>query len=109
MAVCLKKVRGLKKVEKIVDCQWLWSEPHSRRVKLRLTVQKDVLGGRAGMQQSIVIEGIIQGTQCEECKKVLSFSLVSSFLIYGGIQAPSIRTTFFFFPFPSYLCALHLK
>ncbi|PHJ22220.1 nmd3 family protein [Cystoisospora suis] len=69
MAVCLKKIRGLKKVEKIVDCQWLWSEPHSRRVKLRLTVQKDVLGGRAGMQQSVIIEGIIQGTQCDECKK----------------------------------------
>nr|PIL96620.1 NMD3 family protein [Toxoplasma gondii COUG] len=69
MAVCLKKVRGLKKVEKIVDCQWLWTEPHSRRVKMKLTVQSDVLDGRAGLQQSLIIEGVIQNTQCDECKK----------------------------------------
>ncbi|PFH34874.1 NMD3 family protein [Besnoitia besnoiti] len=69
MALCLKKVRGLKKVEKIVDCQWLWTERHSRRVKLKLTVQSDVLDGRAGLQQSLIIEGVIQSTQCDECKK----------------------------------------
>lgn len=72
MTLCLKKIRGLRKVEKVVDSQWLWTEPHSRRVKLKLTVQRDVLDGQASVQQSLVVEGIIQPTQCDDCKKAFT-------------------------------------
>jgi len=37
----LKKLKGLNKV-KLVDASWVWTEPHSRRLKVKLTVQKEV-------------------------------------------------------------------
>jgi len=33
----LKKTAGLKKV-KLVDAKWIWTEAHSKRLKMELTV-----------------------------------------------------------------------
>lgn len=41
LAVCLKNMKGLKKV-KLLDAKFIWTEPHSRRIKLKLTVQQEV-------------------------------------------------------------------
>lgn len=41
LAVCLKKITGLQKV-KLVDATFVWTEPHSRRIKVKLTIQKEV-------------------------------------------------------------------
>ena len=38
-SLCLSKLRGLKKL-KLVDVSFVYTEPHSRRIKLKLTVQK---------------------------------------------------------------------
>ena len=54
MAVCLKKIPGLKHV-KMVDASWVWTEPHSKRLKVKLTVQKEVMNG-AILQQSFIVE-----------------------------------------------------
>jgi nonsense-mediated mRNA decay protein 3 len=37
LAHCLKQMKGLKKV-KLIDAKFIWTEPHSRRIKLKLTV-----------------------------------------------------------------------
>ena len=42
LALCLKKIIGLNKV-KLIDSTFLYTEPHSRRIKLRLTVSKEIL------------------------------------------------------------------
>mmetsp|Transcript_37505 Transcript_37505/g.27258 ORF Transcript_37505/g.27258 Transcript_37505/m.27258 type:complete len:141 (+) Transcript_37505:150-572(+) len=42
LQICLKNINGLKRV-KMVDAAFIWTEPHSRRIKVRLTVQKEVL------------------------------------------------------------------
>ena len=42
MTMLLKKVKGLKMV-KLVEAKWVWTEAHSRRLKMELTVQKEVL------------------------------------------------------------------
>jgi nonsense-mediated mRNA decay protein 3 len=39
LALCLKKIKGLNHV-KLVDASFIWTEPHSRRIKVKLTVQK---------------------------------------------------------------------
>ena len=44
MAICLKRVRGLKRV-RVADAAWIWTEPHSMRLKVRLTIQKEVAPG----------------------------------------------------------------
>jgi nonsense-mediated mRNA decay protein 3 len=57
LAICLKQVKGLKRV-KLVDAGFVWTEPHSKRIKVRLTVQKEVLNGTL-LQQSFVVEFVI--------------------------------------------------
>jgi nonsense-mediated mRNA decay protein 3 len=41
LSLCLKNIRGLKRV-KLLDASFVWTEPHSRRLKVKLTVQKHV-------------------------------------------------------------------
>ncbi|CAM9129723.1 unnamed protein product [Choristocarpus tenellus] len=65
MALCLRKVIGLKKV-KLVDAAWIWTEPHSRRLKLKLTVQKEV-GNGAVLQQVMGVTFVVRNQQCTDC------------------------------------------
>jgi nonsense-mediated mRNA decay protein 3 len=37
LSICMQKVRGLNRV-KIIDASFVWTEPHSRRIKLKMTV-----------------------------------------------------------------------
>ena len=41
LSLCLKKLKGLSKVH-LVDAGFVWTEPHSKRIKVKLTVQKEV-------------------------------------------------------------------
>ena len=54
LTFCVKKVKGLNKV-KLVDAGFLWTEPHSRRLKVKVSIQKEVLNG-AILQQTFVVE-----------------------------------------------------
>lgn len=41
LAICLRKLKGLKEV-RLVDAGFIWTEPHSKRLRVKLTVQKEV-------------------------------------------------------------------
>jgi hypothetical protein len=41
LAICLKKLKGLNKV-RLVDAGFIWTEPHSKRLRVKLTIQKEV-------------------------------------------------------------------
>lgn len=41
LAICLRKLKGLKEV-RLVDAGFVWTEPHSKRLRIKLTVQKEV-------------------------------------------------------------------
>ena len=62
MALLLKKPRGLGSV-RLVDASFIWTEPPSRRIKIKACVQKEVVSG-AVMQQSFVIEYMLSNKQC---------------------------------------------
>lgn len=68
LSVCLKKLRGLAKV-KLVDAGFVWTEPHSMRIKVKLTVQKEVMNG-AMLQQTFVVEYTVQSHMCDDCHRV---------------------------------------
>ena len=77
MALCLTNVSGLKKRKnegasgkvRLVDAAWVWTEPHSMRLKIRLTIQREVeAGGGTILQQSFVVEFIVRNQQCIECQ-----------------------------------------
>ncbi|KAH9508370.1 ribosome-binding protein [Bulinus truncatus] len=68
LSVCLKKLKGLSRV-KLVDAGFVWTEPHSMRIKVKLTVQKEVMNG-AVLQQVFVVEYIVQSHMCDDCHRV---------------------------------------
>ena len=41
LAICLRRLKGLKEV-RLVDAGFVWTEPHSKRLRVKLTVQKEV-------------------------------------------------------------------
>lgn len=74
MALCLSNISGLKPNKKsigervrLVDASWIWTEPHSMRLKVRLTIQKEVQLGTI-LQQSFVVVFIVRNQQCLECQ-----------------------------------------
>ncbi|ACI65023.1 nonsense mediated decay protein 3-like protein [Thalassiosira pseudonana CCMP1335] len=75
MGLCLGNVSGLKKrkgegVEgrvRLVDAAWVWTEPHSMRLKIRLTIQREVVTGTI-LQQSFIVTFIVRNQQCVECQ-----------------------------------------
>jgi len=68
LAFCLKKIKGLGKEVKLTDANFVWTEPHSRRLKVKLTVQKEVFNG-AIMQQTFVVEFVVANMQCPDCAR----------------------------------------
>ena len=67
LALLLKKPRGLTQV-RLIDASYVWTEPHSRRIKLKLTVQQEVVAG-AVLQQSFVVEYVLGNKQCGTCQR----------------------------------------
>ena len=41
LAICLRRLKGLKEV-RLIDAGFIWTEPHSKRLRVKLTVQKEV-------------------------------------------------------------------
>ena len=65
--VGLKRVRGLNKV-KLIDASFIWTEPHSKRLKVKITIQKEVFNSTI-LQQSFVIEYVVQNLFCADCQR----------------------------------------
>ncbi|KAI9148152.1 60S ribosomal export protein NMD3 [Paramyrothecium foliicola] len=69
LALCLKKLKGLQKV-RLVDASFIWTEPHSRRIKVKLTVQDSIPDvSEILVQQSFEITYMVHTQQCPECAK----------------------------------------
>ncbi|KAF0699419.1 Aste57867_10027 [Aphanomyces stellatus] len=66
MALCLKKINGLTRSIKLVDASFIWTEPHSRRIKLKLTVRKEVMRNTV-LQTAFVVTFAIDYLKCPDC------------------------------------------
>lgn len=67
LALCLKKLKGLNKV-RLVDAGFVWTEPHSKRIKVKLTIQKEVFSGTI-LQQIFIIEFTVNFQMCDGCHR----------------------------------------
>ncbi|EME40667.1 hypothetical protein DOTSEDRAFT_157503 [Dothistroma septosporum NZE10] len=67
LALCLRKLRGLNKT-RIIDASFIWTEPHSRRIKVKITVQQEAGEGTI-LQQTFDVEFVQQYKQCPDCAK----------------------------------------
>lgn len=69
LAICLKKINGLNKNGiRLVDAGFVWTEPHSKRIKVRVCVQGEVLGGTI-LQQNVIVEFVVNNQQCTDCQR----------------------------------------
>ena len=67
LALCLRKLRGLNRV-RIIDASFIWTEPHSKRIKVKITVQQEAFEGTI-LQQTFVVEYVVASQQCPDCAK----------------------------------------
>ncbi|XKL65881.1 hypothetical protein PGB90_009301 [Kerria lacca] len=67
LSLCLHRLKGLNKV-KLIDACFIWTEPHSKRMKVKLTVRGEVMGG-AILQQVFIVEYIITNQMCDDCHR----------------------------------------
>lgn len=67
LGICLKKISGLKKL-KLLDANFIWTEEHSKRIKLKITAQKDITQD-VTIQQTFKVSFHEVYTQCDECRK----------------------------------------
>ncbi|CAG0897405.1 unnamed protein product [Darwinula stevensoni] len=68
LAMCLKRLKGLNQVH-LVDASFVWTEPHSKRIKLKLKIQKEVLNG-AILEQTFIVEFTVASQMCDGCRRV---------------------------------------
>ncbi|XP_041061926.1 60S ribosomal export protein NMD3 [Carcharodon carcharias] len=69
LTLCLKKLKSPLTKVRLIDAGFIWTEPHSKRLKVKLTVQKEVMSG-AILQQIFVIDFVILQQMCDDCHRV---------------------------------------
>lgn len=71
LAVCLKHIPALAASASpkmhLVDAMWVWTEPHSMRLKLRLTVRTELQN--VMIQQRVIVELVQKWKQCPDCNR----------------------------------------
>ncbi|KAL1560675.1 60S ribosomal export protein NMD3-like [Salvia divinorum] len=67
LSFCIRRLKNLNKV-RLVNAEFVWTEPHSKRIKVKLKVRKEVLNG-ALLEQSYTVEYVVQDQMCETCSR----------------------------------------
>ena len=67
LAICLRRLKGLTKV-RLVDASFIWTEPHSRRIRVKLTVQGEAMANTI-IQQTFEVEYVVIAMQCPDCAR----------------------------------------
>jgi len=92
LAICLRKLKGLNKV-RLTDAHFIWTEPHSKRLRVSLTIQKEVLTATI-LEQVFEIEYLVQHGQCPDCTKLAAKNTWKA-LVQVRQKVPHKRTFLF--------------
>ncbi|KPM05786.1 60S ribosomal export protein NMD3-like protein [Sarcoptes scabiei] len=68
MFLLLKKIKNSIQHLKLIDVDFVWTEPHSRRIKIKVYLQKEIVGG-AILQRDVVIEFVVHPLMCDDCHR----------------------------------------
>ncbi|KAH0466166.1 hypothetical protein IEQ34_006269 [Dendrobium chrysotoxum] len=68
LTFCLRRLKPLTRHVRIINAEFVWTEPHSKRIMLRLRVQREALSG-AILEQSHLIEFTQHDNLCESCSR----------------------------------------
>ncbi|TFK83515.1 NMD3-domain-containing protein [Polyporus arcularius HHB13444] len=92
LALCLKKLKGLNRV-RLTEAHFIWTEPHSKRLRVSLTIQKEVLTSTI-LEQVFEIEYLVQHGQCPDCAKLAAKNTWKA-LVQVRQKVPHKRTFLF--------------
>ena len=71
LGICLKSIPALASNASpklhLTDAIWVWTEPNSMRLKVRVTVRTEVQS--VMVQQRVLVELIVKFKQCPECNR----------------------------------------
>jgi nonsense-mediated mRNA decay protein 3 len=111
LSICLKKLKGLNKV-RLTEAHFIWTEPHSKRLRVSMTIQKEVGVLRVCsscyttfsntiqvltstiLEQIFEIEYLVQHTQCSDCAKLAAKNTWKA-LVQVRQKVPHKRTFLF--------------
>jgi len=69
LEMLLKKISGINRREiKLIDAKFVWTEPHSRRTIVRVTIQKEVMQA-AIVEKSFEVTFVEENQQCKDCQR----------------------------------------
>lgn len=68
LTLCVKKIKGIGKKLKLIDAKFVWTEPHSKRIKVRVTVEAEVLSNVV-VRQATIVEFKQVTQMCNLCRK----------------------------------------
>lgn len=66
LTLCLKRLKGLNRL-KLIDAGFIWTEAHSKRIKVKLVVHGEVMG--AILQKEFVVIYTIAHQMCDNCHR----------------------------------------
>ncbi|KAL9669079.1 hypothetical protein QQ045_006620 [Rhodiola kirilowii] len=67
LTFCIRRLKNLSKV-KLLDARFIWTEPHSKRIMVDLSIQRNVMNGVI-LQQKYRVEYVVQDHMCETCSR----------------------------------------
>ena len=70
LSLCLKKMR-LPHECKIKEACFLWTEPHSKRIKVQADIDKEVFDSKITVGSRLVVEFKVVSRQCMECIRLV--------------------------------------
>ena len=68
LTLLMKKLKGITKAIKITDASFIYTEPHSRRMIIKITINKEVLDNTI-MSKTIKVVFVERNKQCDPCRK----------------------------------------
>nr|CAB3264376.1 60S ribosomal export protein NMD3 [Phallusia mammillata] len=69
LAICLKRIKSSLQRVRLIDAVFIWTEPHSKRIKVKVSVQKEVDKGTF-LEQSFIVEFVVHNQMCTDCHRV---------------------------------------
>lgn len=67
MAICLKSIVKLNRF-KLIDAKFVWTEPHSKRIKVKVTIEEETFQS-VKVRQSFIAEYKVSYFKCEDCNR----------------------------------------
>ncbi|EFO98401.1 hypothetical protein CRE_23156 [Caenorhabditis remanei] len=68
LSICLKKLKPMLTKVRLTDACFVWTEAHSKRIKVKITIQKEVFTNTI-LQQAVVVEFTVHSQLCDDCRR----------------------------------------